>query len=283
MNWTLIVNPVSGRGTDAADRAAREIAGSGCKLRVVATEGPGGAGVLATEAVERGEGVAVCGGDGTLHEVVNGVDLEALTLGIVPAGRGNDFARALGLSSDAAEAGRLIAGGRTRRVDVGLVGEVRFLTVACAGLDARVAMRVRGWKSLGRVAYKIGAVAEIAIGSGPTLRMREGEQKSREVLLVAFANGGFYGGGLGIAPNADLADGLLDVCTVAPVRRFAALKLLRQVAAGRHGAHEAVRLFRSTAIDLHAPKDCPIVADGEWVASVPTSIGVLPGALTVVV
>lgn len=286
VGWVVLVNPVSGRGQAPrlACIAAAEIERAGHPVEIQHTSGPGHASQLASIAVRRGQKVAVCGGDGTLHEVVNGVPLDALTLGIVPAGRGNDFARALGMSNDAREAGSRIARGRTRNVDVGLVGEVRFLTVACVGLDARVAMSARGWAGWGRLAYKLGAVVEIVRGPRPILTVGEGgDAGPGKLLLAAFANGGFYGGGLAIAPDADVADGQLDVCKIGPVGRLEALRLLRQVGAGRHKTHGAVRLSRSAAIEVYSPTDQPIVADGERVGSVPAAIRVMPGALTVVV
>ncbi len=284
MNWIVIANPASGRGraTRLAGCVVEEIEQTGVRASVCPTLGPGHAGELARKAADRDEGVAVCGGDGTLHEVVNAVDLQRLTLGVIPSGRGNDFARMLGLLRDAREIGRWIGQARRRQVDVGLVGSTRFLTVACAGLDARVAMRMRSgwWRS--RWAYRFGAVVEILKGLDVTLEVRK-DETTETVLLAAFANGAFYGGGLAIAPEAEIDDGWIDVCEIAPVGRLTALGLLRHVETGRHHEHAAVRLSRSRSAYVDAPAGQPIVADGELVATVPATISVLPGALTVVV
>ena len=286
LNWTLIVNPRSGRGQRSALRAAArvdaEIVRTGSNVRTVFTEFRGHAGELAREATQRGEGVIVCGGDGSLHEVVNGVDLDALTLGIVPTGRGNDFARALGVPPDARTAARGIAEGQTRKVDVGLGGDVRFLTVACAGLDARVAMKPRA-RALGRLGYRMGALAEIARGLGPLQDVEIDEDRAEGALIAAFANGGSYGGGLPIAPGADLTDGRLDVCVVRSVGSWDAVRLFGKVARGAHVGHESVRMFRAKTGAFAAPGGRPVVADGEPVGRTPVALEVIPGAVKVVI
>ena len=147
--WTIVANPVSGKGRSRAlaIQTGRLLTSADMSNEVLYTSRPGDAEKLARRAVEEGSvGVLACGGDGTLHEVINGVMSHPLasevTVGVIPAGRCNDFVAAMDLPKTADGVARLIATGKSRRVDLGAVGLRYFATVATLGFDSAVSQYV---------------------------------------------------------------------------------------------------------------------------------------------
>jgi len=284
----LVLNPTSGRG-DHVDRAYRLAAEHG--FDVVETEGPGHATDLARDAVDDGVSLlGVCGGDGTLHEVVVGLHecggLDSVTVFVVPAGTENIVARDVGV--DSMEAGfELATTGETRRIDLGTAGEEPFVMSAITGLpaDASAAATHELKRKLGPLAFVVGAVREGLAFDG--LRVDVDARTpggavawSGEVLSVLVGNvRGFSGGG-----RADAEDGLLEVAIVEamPVREVVAEALERRLL-GDDTPH--VTVLRATGLDVTAPGEEPVAysLDGEIREFESVAFGVIPGALRVVV
>jgi diacylglycerol kinase (ATP) len=236
---------------------------------------------LAESATER---VLVCGGDGTVHEAVNALAGTDTVLGVVPAGRGNDFAAAIGVTGGAASAVDLFLNGRARRVDVGTVNGRRFGTVLASGLDADVALRTRTglWRHAGRPGYVACALLRLVTFRAPVFTIT-GDFGRREgaYLLCAVSNTGTYGGGVPIAPESSVADGRFDLCLVrdVPVRR--ALRLIPRILQGRHAGLDEVELLRTTSLEICSRHTVPAVADGEPVGTTPLRVSMEPAALWV--
>jgi YegS/Rv2252/BmrU family lipid kinase len=219
-----IVNPVAGKGQ--AVRVWERVRAGLPSLEpwhCVLTQYAGHARELASTATARGyERVVAVGGDGTVYEVANGLAGTETTLGIIPAGTGNDTAGNLGVPFDPIAAASLAAQGTARHIDLGEIRTAQstsyFVNVAGFGFDAEVAWRVNRMPRKfvgGTVPYVIGVLETLWQYRAPLMRISVDQQTfERRVFLVAVANNPSYGGGMRIAPNARCDDGLFDLCLV---------------------------------------------------------------------
>lgn len=288
----LIVNPTAGRGM--AGRQVSEIkrllgdAAAGWGWRF--TEKSGDATALAREAVEGGARLVVAvGGDGTLHEVMNGVLGSDAAVGLIPYGTGNDFARALGLYGSLERACKTLTTGVIKKVDIGLIagrgtgGPRHFLVLSGTGYDARTAQTVNsGIRFLsGPLAYVWGAVLTLwkFTPFALTLTLDNAPPRKLQAMFVSFANAETTGGGMKIAPGAKVDDGCLDICLVAEVSKPTLLYNLTQIFSGRHVRCSAVTMLRAEQITVDADPPQPLLIDGEVLGTTPATITLLPGAL----
>ena len=262
---------------------------AGVSNEVLYTSRPGDAEELARKAVEEGSaGVLACGGDGTLHEVINGVMGHPLasevTVGIIPAGRCNDFVAAMDLPKTADGVAHLIAAGRSRQIDLGAVGHRYFATVATLGFDSAVSQYVADGHVprflSGTPSYLYAIFLQILRYKDAMVHL-EGEdfEYSGRIFLAATANTAQYGGNMRIAPGAVADDGALDVCLVQSVSRWEVVKMVPRVFSGGHLSNPAVSMHRVKRLKVEAEAPMPIWADGERVAETPAEISVVPKAL----
>jgi diacylglycerol kinase (ATP) len=282
----VIVNPAAGRGRAAHSwaRVTRHVRVSS-DVECVTTSAPGHARELARDAARRGvPRVVAVGGDGTVSEVANGLAGTEVTLGVVPAGTGNDFSRALGLPTAPEQAFSLALERPPRAVDLGHLrvgqGTAWFVNVAGCGFDAEVLRRIAGAARLpGALAYFTGILRTlIALRPRPMRLTIDGRAVERRAVGMAVANGPRYGGGMLIAPRAVIDDGLFEVCVVGAINAIQLLALLPSLYAGTHGRHAAVEFFRcrEVAVDGDAV-ECQ--ADGELLGALPASFSIRPRAL----
>jgi diacylglycerol kinase (ATP) len=231
--------------------------------------------------------VVAVGGDGTVSHVARGLAGSDTALGIIPAGNGNDFSRAIGVPTAPAAAARLALEARPRAVDLGRVHarreHVAFVNVAGCGFDAEVLRRTRAGGPAGGAFLYFGGILRTLSAFRP-LPMRltvDGRILERRVLGVAVANGPAYGGGMRIAPHALLDDGLLDVLVVGDVSRLQLLALLPRMYSGTHVSHHLVESYRCRQLTVE-----PLVAryvgcqaDGELLEQLPATFSVEPRGL----
>jgi len=289
-DFVLIANPTSGKrkATVIAESAYQQLTAEGRKGRVEFTTGPGDANRLAQAAVEEGSRwVIACGGDGTIHEIVNAIaEKPDVVLGLLPCGRGNDFSNALQIPKNHADAIKVLLNGRTRRVDIGKVGDRYFDTIVTCGYDAEISRRVaeEGAPFAGTASYVYTAIAMLFSYKSPYVRL-EGDFGSYEgkVLLTAVGITPRYGGGLKIVPNAVIDDGLFDVCIIKPVSRWTILRMLVKIFWGGHVSHPAVNIHRTKSLTIETDPPVRLYADGEPVCSTPTTIEIVERGLTVLV
>lgn len=285
----LLVNPTAGGGRArlVAFEAARLLREAGHAVDVRVTTAKGEVERLAREAAGKGvQRILICGGDGTVHEGVNGLAGTGTALAILPAGRGNDLAATLGVPIDPAGAVRHFLESAVRRIDLGLVHGHRFATVAGIGFDADVAMRTnRGvWRRAGRFAYVGGILASLAAFRAPRLIVTMGDaRRDGRYLMCAVSNTGRYGGGVLIAPEARADDGLLDLCLIGQVSRFRLLRILPSAYQGGHVAAREVEMLRGAVVTVESDDPLPIIADGEPVGHTPATFSVEREALAVVI
>lgn len=299
-SFTLLVNPASGGGAavGAVVRAARLLRDAGAEVEVTYSPGPRAAHRLVDGAVGRGDVVVSVGGDGMLSSLVGPVAARAGTLGLLPAGRGNDFARALGLPHDPAEQAGVLLAGTVREVDLVEAtfpgGPSRVVAGSVyAGVDALASAIVdRAHRLPGALQYPYAAVRALASYQPGRYRLAvDGAEREVSAATVVVAGSGYYGKGMHIAPGAELDDGLLDVVVVEAASKRALIRSLPRLYDGSHVGLDGVTVLRGARVELRgrARGGVPVGGDGEGLGVLPALdeeplvTRVLPGALRVLV
>ena len=285
---TLIVaNPISGsgRGMRYAERVRDLLTANQAAVEILPTSARGEAEAFAAEAVHAGYAcVAACGGDGTVHEVVNALAGTDVALGILPCGRGNDFARAMGIPSAPDKAASVLLQGHVRPFDLGKVNDRYFATVVTLGFDSEVARLVYEGKVpfKGTAAYLWGLARMLRVYRGVVLRMTgDFGTIDQTVLLAATGNTSTYGGGIRIAPKASPADGALDICLVRMMSASRILRVFPRVYWGGHLTHPDIFSYRTGSLSIETERPVVLFADGEPVGETPAEITAVPGAMRV--
>ncbi|MEY4881982.1 MAG: hypothetical protein RLZ87_1415 [Armatimonadota bacterium] len=239
--------------------------------------------------------VAAAGGDGTIGEVANGLIGTNTPLGVLPMGTGNDFARTLGINTDLPLAVQTLFQGTAKPVDLGKIENGGyFLNIAGCGYDAEVAARINhGFKRLkGTTAYVVAALQTLAKFKGINVNITAENTTNNsadkqpisyqgKLMLCAVANAKMYGGGMKIAPNADISDGKFSIVLVGNVSQLEFLLTFPKVFKGTHIHHPKVTAFEATKITIHADQPMPTLADGEEIGTTPITFTIVPNALTV--
>jgi YegS/Rv2252/BmrU family lipid kinase len=295
-SYTLLVNPVCGDGSSAvaAESAARTLRDAGHDVTITPTPGVARTHDLVDDAVARGDVIVLVGGDGTLSSVAGRVAARGGTLGIVPAGRGNDFARMLGLPTAPAAAAEVLLSGAPKAVDLLQVtipgGEPRVIAgSAYSGLDARAGEIVGSvrWMPV-KLQYPYSALHAIATYRPARFRVAvDGDAAEYLGSSVVVANSAYYGNGMKIAPGAVVDDGLLDVVIIEAESRRTLVRCLPRVYQGAHVDLPGVHVLRGRRVEVTASPQVSMGGDGEPVGRLPglgeppAVVEVLPEALTV--
>ena len=238
--FTIIVNTVAGHGKalKVAARVEVWLKAHDIDYTVVYTEYPGHATELAKACGDRGDPRLFCvGGDGTVYEVANGLAGSGTSLGVIPGGTGNDFARSLGLPKDPVAVMDALLSAPARAVNVCRLNERVFLNVCGAGFDVEVVAACNRVKHLGQgmLPYLYGVLHTLFTYKPRHFTIDlDGERRQGPLLLVAVANGQYFGGGMHVAPMARLDDDLLDVIMVQPLSRLRILRLLPKLIDGSY-------------------------------------------------
>jgi YegS/Rv2252/BmrU family lipid kinase len=283
----LIVNPSAGGGRATRLLPAVEMAlrGHGIAFRVDRTESIEHARELARAAREAGEVAASMGGDGLLGAVAGELRGSDTLVAVIPGGRGNDFARKLGIGSDPVAACDLLAAGRERRVDVAEAGGRIYVGILSAGLDSDVQEIANGTRlPLGTLVYLYGTLRALLSWRPAHWQVTiDGAERAFSGYSVAVANSGVFGSGMWLVPDAALDDGLLDVVLTHDKPRTAFLRGLAKVFRGAHVGEPGFEVVRGREVRFHADRPFTAYADGDPIAELPATVRVVPGALRVIV
>ncbi len=295
----VIANPRAGRGRveAALPQVENVLRDQGLGYRIVRTTHPGHATQAARDALRNGERYLVAaGGDGTVHEVVNGMISGGrpiapdAVLGVVAAGSGCDFVRSFGLPGDAAQAARHLAGDRVRPIDVGTVtatvtsgGDATtryFVNIAEAGLGGAVVARAaRLGRFLGVTRYASGFWLTLPRFRPATVRIdADGQAFAWRAFNVVVANCRFYGGGMQISPKSDPGDCMLDVLVMTGPKSDA-FTTLPKVYSGTHLPHRNIAELRAGRVQVDTDRPFLVEADGEALGTTPASFGIIPGVI----
>ena len=292
MTVVVVVNPTAGRGRAATSigRVATRLDALGVDHRIRVAESAQDLERLARAAAEEGaEMVAVLGGDGSAGAAANGVVGTRTALAVLPAGTGDDFARAIGASKLEAAAD-LLAAPDIREVDVLRVTagaqERRVINIAGAGFDSEVN------EAANAMSVRLGATGTYVAAVLTTLRRFvparyeiavDDERIATEAMLVVVGNGRSYGGGMRVLPDASIDDGLLDVCIVRKLSAPAFLRAFPRVFRGTHVRHPKVTMRRGRRVTVEADRRIQVYGDGERIGSLPAIFEIEPGTLRLVV
>jgi len=287
MPLALLVNPHSahGRALKLLPRVERALDERRVGFRVERTRGLEHGIELALAAADAGEVPVVLSGDGLIGAIGGAMAGHETPLGILPGGRGNDLARVLGIPEDPEAAVATIAAGHTRRIDVGEANGRRFLGIASIGFDSEANKLANETRWLrGNLVYAYAGVRTMFGWKAGRFTIRVGDEERRfSGYSVSIANSRAFGGGMFIAPDADLEDGEFDVVVVGEVSKLRFLVNLPKVFKGTHVEEDEVRVFRAPGLELDASRPFPVYADGEHLTDLPVSLRLLPRALSVIV
>ncbi len=287
--YFFVVNPVAGKGKarllkKTIENYEKNLA---VEYEIAQTEYPGHGEMLSKEACKRGfDNVISVGGDGSLLEVVNGVAGKDVSVGIIPCGTGNDFSRTLGLPGKIEEQLKVIHGGKKKRVDLGKANGRYFINVFSFGIDALIARETQKIKKYipRRFAYVAATIKMLMTYHGVQVRMERDESVFEgEVMLAAFGNGQYYGGGMKITPQAAVDSGDFQVCIVKTLSRTRFLRLFPKVFSGKHIECIEVETSRAKRIKIESKDWILLNADGEIVGECPVEVCIFPGLIKILV
>lgn len=285
---SLIVNPVAGGGRPA--RALPDVQSAlraqGLEYRFEYTKSLEHARELAVEAVGNGEVAVAFGGDGLIGAVAGAVKHTDGVVGVLPGGRGNDLCRVLGIPRRPVAACAVLASGVERRLDLGQAGDRTFAGIASCGFDSvvnRIANETRVVR--GSPVYALALLRALPRWKSARFEVTVDRRAPHEFTgySVAVANSKQFGGGMLLAPDASLEDGLLDVVIIEDMPRLRYLRLAPSVFSGRHVRHRGVDVIRGREVHISASEPFTVYADGEAVAELPVTVRALPGAVRMIV
>ena len=294
----FVVNPASANGSTGRrwPAIAERAANAGLRGEALLTTRPGEAGALVKRAVAHGVRVVVAvGGDGTVHEVVNGlVGSEAASsveLAVLPRGTGVDFVRTFGIPTDLDAAIGVAKDGASRLIDLGHAryvtsdgedGEAYFANFAGAGMSGAIARRANtSSKALGgRLSFLWATVAVFSRWRSAPVRVTvDEEERSRRMFEVLVTIGQYAAGGMWVTPNASPDDGLFDVLVIGDVTKADFVATFPKIYRGRHIGHPKIELLRGREVSVQTPAPLPIALDGEQPGTTPATFTVVPKAL----
>lgn len=267
--YHIISNPAAGKtkSSKKLEIVEKVFTDRGVAFETHLSRGVGDAANIARELTANGEReIVALGGDGTLHEVLNGiVEPQNCRLGLVPAGTGNDFAEKAGLSLDVETASKFILDNEPKPTDYLEVGGVRCMNVAGVGMDVDVLERCKKGKLKGKIKYLLSLLKSLFSFKGCKIEiLADGVQEKRSVLLGAVCNGGQFGGGIPICPAADIGDGKMDVVVVDCIGgKFKIIKAFLQLMKGKILQYPATKHFLCEQVKFLPETPCTMQLDGE--------------------
>ena len=285
-SFVLLVNPASagGRALKALPAVIAELDAFGARHRTVTTRSSDHAAVEAAKAAAEGDAVVALGGDGLLRPIAGALKGTDAPVALVPCGRGNDFARVLGVPKDPTRAARLAVEGEERLFDVGSVDQTPFVGIASLGIDSdanRIANDARLAK--GNAVYLYAALRALAAWKPASFTVTvDGERHELTGCSVAVGNSRSYGGGMMALPHAELDDGELDVIMTGEAPKLAYLRAMVKSFRGAHLGLPFISLARGAEVEVESDRPFVVYADGDPIGATPAMIRVERRCLRVI-
>ncbi len=267
MDYYFIVNPVSGRGKGKiiGEHIIDHLNRLSIDFEVEWTERPGHAIELAEQGVKNHTVIVAVGGDGTMNEVLNGMAGGNNVLGLIPVGSGNDFARAVGIPFDFKQALEVLLRGRKKQIDLGKANERFFGNGVGIGFDAYVvhnSLKVRRLR--GNAIYLYSVLRTLKEYKPVPLEIHfNGSTKIDDFFMISVGNGVSMGGGFYLTPDAQMDDGLFDLCLIQNMPMVSILKNLLKVYSGKHKEDPRVEMQRTDRLQIESRKPFGVHIDGE--------------------
>lgn len=285
---SVIVNPAAGGGRAGRrlESVAGALAASRLEHHIEHARSLEHARELALAAADAGQIAVAFGGDGLIGAVAGALKGSGGVLGMLPGGRGNDLARVLGIPLDPVAACRVLSTGIVRPLDLGEAGGRTFISIASCGFDSE-ANRIANESRLvrGNLVYAYAALRALASWKPATFTVSLDGGAPRTIVgcTIAVANSKAYGGGMFLAPDASLEDGLLDTVVIEDAPKLALLRLLPLVFKGRHVNKPEVHVERAREVEISADRPFTMYADGDPIAELPVTVRTLPAAVRAIV
>jgi YegS/Rv2252/BmrU family lipid kinase len=294
-----LVNPASANGSTGRrwPEIARRAAARGLVGDTLLSDRPLHLTELARAATDDGARLlVVVGGDGSVHEVVNGVVASGRTdveLAVLPRGTGKDFVRSLRIPRSLDAAIAVARSGRIRTIDVGRAeftawegsrATAYFANFAGAGISGAIARRANASSKAagGRVSFFWATVAVFAGWKSAVVTAEvDGARRAGQMFEVLAMNGDYAAGGMWVTPHAEPDDGVLDVLFIGDVTKADFVRTFPKIYRGRHLSHPKIEVLRGAAVDIAADIPLPIVLDGEQPGTTPARFEIVPAALRV--
>ena len=287
MSFHLLVNPAAanGRALRRLPAITDELQRLGVDPVVTQTRSLEHAREEAEAVAREGGTLGAIGGDGFVRPLAGALRNSEARLAVLPGGRGNDFARALGIPRDPAGAARVAVEGRERMVDVGFVGDEPFLGIASYGIDSNVQHYANSTRLVrGGLVYLYGVLLALRKWQGASFSVvADGERHTYEGYAAAVANTGVFGGGMELLPMAYVDDGQLDVLLTKSHSKWRYARGLTQVFSGRHLDPRYTEVLRATEVQVDSAPPYDVFADGDPIGRTPTTVTVEPRCLRVLV
>jgi diacylglycerol kinase (ATP) len=296
----FLVNPASANGSTGRrwPQIARQAAAQGLIGDVLFSEAPTHLGELAVRAATQGaEVLVVVGGDGSVHETVNGLvgagRAKDVELAVLPRGTGKDFVRSLRIPRDLAAAIDVAKDGRLRTIDVGRArfvawdgspGDTYFANFAGAGISGAIARRANASSKAagGRLSFFWATVAVFAGWKSAAMSAEvDGARRSGQMFEVLAMNGDYAAGGMWVTPEAAPDDGRLDVLLIGDVTKADFVRTFPKIYRGKHLAHPKIEVLHGAVVEVEAEVPLPIVLDGEQPGTTPARFEIVPDAVRV--
>ena len=284
-SFAILMNPTAagGKPLRLLPSLQQELRNAGAEHRVIETRDMAHATHAARDASGRGEVVVALGGDGLVGKLAGALS-DTAALGVVPAGRGNDFARALGIPEDVPGATRVLIDGVRKALDLGEANGHPFACIASLGYDSD-ANRIANEAKLirGNMVYAYAAIRALMAWKPARFTVRlDGREHRFEGYTVAAANTGYYGGGMNMAPAADPSDGLLEVVMVGRISKLKFAANLPKVFKGTHVDEPTISVHRAREVEIAADRPFDVYADGDPLTTLPATVRLVRGGLSVI-
>jgi YegS/Rv2252/BmrU family lipid kinase len=284
-----VFNPTAGRGRarQVWPELARQLNEAGIEVHTIETTRPGEEEQITVDLYNQGQRRFLSvGGDGTLHNIVKVLGGTEATLGIIPAGSGNDMSRTLGIEPGRPETAlRSIIDNRVKRIDLGKANGSWFINAAGCGFDAEVAQAANTWGKKyfhGKVGYIAAVLTSFVSFPKQELHITlDGRPIEHRGWLAAVCNGQWFGGGMHIAPNAQPDDGLFDLVIVGDISRIGLLQAFPTIFTGEHVKNPYVHLYQARRVRIETSGNAYIQAEGEPMGRGALDCELVPAALGV--
>ena len=297
LRTVFLVNPASANGSTGRrwPEIAHRATSAGLHGDALFSRAPGELADLASKAADDGAKLlVVVGGDGSVHEVANGIaERDGVEIAVIPRGTGWDFARSLALPHSLDAAIRVALEGRTRTIDLGRASyrtwagndeQSWFANVGSVGMSGAIAQRANDTTKAfgGKVSYVWATFAVFARWSNSEIQVTvDGERRRARMHDVIVSNGAFLGGGMKICPDAQPDDGVFDVLLIGDLAKRDLLLTMPKIFRGTHLPHPKAELLRGSQVTVDAPEPLPIELDGEQPGTTPARFELVPQALRV--
>lgn len=290
MKHLFIINPVAGKGKPLKfiPDIKKIFSERDEEYVIELTECPGHATEIAKQ-YSNGENYRIysVGGDGTLNEVLNGMVHSSNSLAVIPGGSGNDFVRNYFDIKDKSDILISTINGKEKLIDIGRANNKYFINISSIGLDAQVAYNADRLKNLpvisGSAAYIMAVIKTLLNYSGSSLKIEIDHQViETKCLLVAVANGKYYGGGMMPTPEARIDDGMFDICIIEDMRKLKILKFFPSFMKGHHQGIKGISFYRGKKIHIYSNTDIALNIDGEVEKTRHAEFEIIPQCIRVV-